>query len=115
MRDRAGQFTGPFDEVFTSVGGKVIAIPSRAPQANAFAERWVGTVRHELLDRTLIWNQRQLRRLLQDYVGHYNSHRPHRSVHQRAPFGAAAAVGHGQTIRRHTVDDGLINQYRPAA
>ncbi|MGI9051505.1 MAG: integrase core domain-containing protein [Ilumatobacteraceae bacterium] len=87
---------------------------SQAPQANAFAERWVRSVRHELLDRTLIWNQRQLRHLLESYVEHYNSHRPHRSLHHRAP-NQTNAVRPAERIERHTVCGGLINEYRPAA
>ena len=85
IRDRAGQYTARFDEIFRSAGADVIGTPPQAPQANAFAERWVRSVRDELVDRTLIWNQRQLRDLLESYVEHYNSHRPHRSLHQRAP------------------------------
>lgn len=57
--------------------------------ANADAERWVRTLRHELLDRTILWNERQLRRLLTDYIDHYNRHRPHRSLDQDAPTTSA--------------------------
>jgi putative transposase len=85
IRDGAGQYTRSFDDVFAAIGGLVITIPAGAPRANAFAERWVRTVRHELLDRTLIWNQRQFRRLLDDFIEHYNEHRPHRSLGQRPP------------------------------
>ena len=79
------QFSRAFDDVFAAISGSVITTPPGAPQANAFAERWVRTVRHELLDRTLIWNQRQLQRPLNEFVAHYNEHRPHRSLGQRAP------------------------------
>jgi hypothetical protein len=77
----------------------------------------VRTVRHELLDRTLIWNQRQLRRLLDDYLAHYNAHRPHRCLGQRAPTdqGDAAVSELDQPIMRTTTCAGLINEYRPAA
>ena len=85
IRDGAGQFVGAFDEVFRSDGTTIIRTPPRTPVANAYAERWVGTVRRELLDRTLIWNRRQLEQLLREYVEHYNTHRPHRSLGQRAP------------------------------
>ena len=47
--------------------------------ANAFAERWIGSIRRELLDRTVIWNQRQPGRLVVGYIDHYNTRRPHRS------------------------------------
>ena len=75
------------------------------------------TVRHELLDRTLIWNQRQLRRLLDEFIEHHNEHRPHRSLDQRAPCDNADAsvVGIGQPIQRTITCAGLINEYRPAA
>jgi transposase InsO family protein len=85
IRDGAGQYIRTFDDVFAAVGATVITIPPGAPRANAFAERWVNTVRHELLDRTLIWKQRQLHRLVELFVAHHNSHRPHRSLGQRAP------------------------------
>jgi putative transposase len=76
----------------------------------------VGTVRREFLDRTLIWNHRQLEQLLREYVEHYNTNRPHRSLGQRAP-GDCGVVEYrpGQPIRRHPACGGLINEYRQAA
>lgn len=116
VHDGAGQYAGSFDTVFTCAGVRTIATPPGAPRANAFAERWVRTVRHELLDRTLIWNERQLRSLLVDYVEHYNGHRPHRSLDQRAPNDVeVSTTARRQPIRRHPVCGGLINEYRPAA
>ena len=116
VHDGAGQYTASFDDVFRAVGAQPITTPPGAPQANAYAERWVRSVRHELLDRTLIWSQSQLRRLLEDYVEHFNTHRPHRALGQRAPTGSiAAAISPGQLIQRHTTCAGLINEYRPAA
>ncbi len=117
IRDGAGQYTRTFDNVFAAIGASVITIPPGAPRANAFAERWVRTVRHELLDRTLIWNQRQLRRLLEEFVAHYNTHRPHRSIDQRAPTDEhdASVIQLDDPIRRTTTCAGLINEYRPAA
>ena len=116
IRDGAGQFVGPFDEVFRSDGATIIRTPPRAPVANAYAERWVGSVRRELLDRTLVWNRRQLEQLLRDYVEHYNTHRPHRTLGQRAPDNAeVVAYRPGRPIRRHPTCAGFINQYRQAA
>lgn len=80
VRDRGSQFIDAFDEVFRTQGLKILRTPVRTPVANTFAERWVGTLRRELLDRTIIWNRRQLERLVIDYIAHYNSHRPHRSL-----------------------------------
>jgi transposase InsO family protein len=82
IRDGASQFIAGFDEIFRSTGTMIIRTPVRTPVANAYAERWVGTVRRELLDRTLIWNRHQLELLLSEYVEHYNTHRPHRSLSQ---------------------------------
>ena len=90
-RDGAGQFVAAFDEVLRSDGTTVIRTPPYTPVANSYAERWVGTVRRELLDRTLIWNRGQLEQLLRDYIEHYNGHRPHRSLGQRAPDNATSS------------------------
>ena len=84
--------------------------------ANAYAERWVRTLRHELLDRTIIWNERQLRALLVDYIDHYNQHRPHRSLDQAAPDTAnVVTIDSDTTILRRARCGGLINEYRHAA
>ncbi len=116
IRDGAGQFIGAFDEVFCSEGATIIRTPPYTPVANAYAERWVGTVRRELCDRTLIWNHRQLEQLLREYVEHYNTHRPHRGLGQRAPSDAKVVEYRpGRPIRQHSTCSGLINQYRQAA
>jgi putative transposase len=116
IRDGAGQFLVGFDDVFRGEGATIIRTPPYTPVANAYAERWVGTVRRELCDRTLIWNQRHLQQLLVEYVEHYNAHRPHRSLGQRAPNTAEAVEYRpGQPIRRHATCNGLINEYRQAA
>ena len=85
MRDRGSQFIDAFDEIFRTERMKILKTPVRTPVANAFAERWIGTLRRELLDRTIIWNRRQLNKLVVDYIDHYNTHRPHRSLDQRPP------------------------------
>ncbi len=82
MRDRGSQFVDAFDEIFRAEGIKILKTPVRTPVANAFAERWIGTLRRELLDRTLVWNQRQLERIVVDYIDHYNVHRPSLGVRE---------------------------------
>jgi putative transposase len=71
IHDRDSTFTAAFNEVFRSEGIKVIHTPIRAPQANAYAERWVGSVRRECLDRLLIFSRRQLEHVLRVYMRHY--------------------------------------------
>ena len=123
VRDHASQFTGDFDEIFRTENLKILRTPVRVPVANAFAERWIGTLRRELLDRTIIWNQRQLNRLVIDYIDHYNAHRPHRSLHQRPPRHTTPDNNttdhplHPLPCRpvRTTRCDGLINEYKHAA
>jgi putative transposase len=80
VRDRDAKFTTAFDAVFAAEGIRVLRTPVRAPRANAYAERWVGTVRRELLDRMLIVGCRQLRWVLAEYADHDNGHRPHRAL-----------------------------------
>ena len=117
IRDGAAQSTKSFDDVFAAAGITVPRTPPHAPQANPFAQRSARTLRHQLLDRTLICNEAQLRRLLVAYLDHYNSHRPHRGIDQRAPndTGDVVASRPCPQIERHTICGGLINEYRTAA
>jgi putative transposase len=80
IHDRDSKFSSVFDEVFRSEGVEIIRTPFRAPKANAFAERWVGTVRRDCLDWILITSRRQLEQVLRVYLDHYKSHRPHRAL-----------------------------------
>jgi transposase InsO family protein len=82
IRDRDSKFTAAFDAVFSSEDIRILRTPIRASQANAIAERWIGTLRRELLDRMLIFNRRHLETVLADYVAHFNDHRPHRTLNQ---------------------------------
>jgi transposase InsO family protein len=88
LRDRDAKFPPAFDQVFASEGVRVIRIPYRAPRANAFAERWVGTVRRELLDHLLIFGRRHLEFVLREFITHYHEDRPHQGLGQQLPQAA---------------------------
>lgn len=116
IRDRAGQFTEAFDAAFAGAGIEVVKIPPRSPRANAYAERWVRTVRAEVTDRILTAGPRHLRAVLDEYVAHYNQHRPYRARNLRPPDGddiITAPITDLATarIRRHKVLGGLIHEY----
>ena len=118
IRDRDACVTAAFDHVFTAEGIRVVRTPVRAPKANAYAERWVRTVRTECLDWLLIRNRRHLERILAVYVEHYNSARPHRSLELQTPLPAPrppARTGHVKDIQRIDRLGGLIHEYRHAA
>jgi transposase InsO family protein len=119
IRDRDAEFTAAFDAVFGAAGIDVVKIPPRAPRANAYAERWVGTVRAECLDWTLIWNDRQLYRVLTEYLQHYNTVRPHRSLDLQRPrptrLTPVEPGGRKSPVQRVDVLGGLIHEYRRAA
>jgi putative transposase len=117
IRDRDAKFTTAFDAVFTAIDIKVIKTPVRAPRANAIAERFIGSVRRELLDRILIINQRHATAVLRQYERHYNDHRPHRTLGQAAPLRplpqrtTSATTG----VRRRDRLDGLLHEYQQVA
>jgi transposase InsO family protein len=119
IRDRAGQFTEAFDAVLAGAGIEVVKIPPRSPQANAYAERWVRTVRSGVTDRMLITGPRHLRAVLDEYVAHYNRHRPHRGRNLRPPDGGGITASVTDLakvrIRRRKVLGGLIHEYDRAA
>jgi transposase InsO family protein len=119
IRDRAGQFTSSFDAVFTAEGVRILASPPQAPRANAICERIIGTLRRELLDRVLIVKEHHLRRVLTEYLRHYNAARPHRALGQLAPAQAHTRPRRinlaEHRIRRKQVLGGLTHEYQIAA
>jgi putative transposase len=120
IRDRDAKFTAEFDAVFAAAGLQVVKIPPRAPRANAYAERWVRTVRAECLDWLLIWNRAHLQRVLTAYLAHYNTARPHRGLELAVPTPksastAAGVAGPAAQIRRIDILGGLIHEYVRAA
>jgi putative transposase len=116
IHDRDSKFCAAFDEVFRSEGVKVIHTPVRAPRANAFAERFVRTVRAECLDWLLILGHSHLERALRIFVAHYNHQRPHRALALHSPH--ANAQGNSPpagAVERRDLLGGLIHEYHPAA
>jgi transposase InsO family protein len=108
-----------FDAVFAAAGIAPVGIPPRAPRANAYAERWVRTVRTECLDWTLIWNRHHLQRVLTRYLEHYNTGHPHRGIGLPTPVPVTAAtlttLPVAGNVERDDVLGGLIHEYRRAA
>jgi putative transposase len=120
IRDRDTKFTAGFDEVFRSDGIRTIRTPIRAPRANAFAERFVGTVRRECLDRVLIFGRRHLEAAVHEYVEHYNGHRPHRSRGQQPPVPKVIAPAVQEDVDPSRLNrtnrlGGMIHEYRLVA
>jgi putative transposase len=118
IHDRDAKFSASFDEVFQTEGMEVIRTPVRAPQANVIAERFVGTVRRECLDRMLTLSRRHLEATLRVFAKHYNGHRPHRALGMEAPAPRRSrpAVGTAPpSVERRDILGGLIHEYDIAA
>jgi putative transposase len=117
LRTTTPKFTGPFDEVFRTQGAQVIQTPIQAPKANAYAERWVETVRAECLDWMLVLGRRHLLRILRAYVRHYNQERPHRGLALAVPEPQreSSMLVSPRGVGRRDVLGGLIHEYRAVA
>ncbi|MFF4622720.1 integrase core domain-containing protein [Nonomuraea jabiensis] len=116
IRDRDSKFTALFDEVFRSAGIRVVLTAPQAPRMNAVMERWVGSVRRELLDRVLIMNERHLRKVLVEYETYFNAHRPHRALKQACPLRALPdPVDADIEVSRRDRLGGLLHEYAQIA
>ena len=117
IRDRGSNFTAAFDAVLADAGIQTVLCNVRTPRMNAIAERWIGGCRRELLDRTLVWNQAHLRRILREYETHHNQHRPHRSLDAAAPLKPLTEpVDLAQyRVRRQARAGGLTGEYHLVA
>jgi putative transposase len=121
IRDRDGKYPALFDTILADSGITAVCSGVQMPRMNAIMERWVRTCRHELLDRTLTWNQRHLLHALREYETFYNAHRPHQGIanaRPRAPL-PKPITNHDQLaqlrIYRHDRLGGLLHQYEHAA
>ena len=121
IRDRDGKFPALFDAVLKDAGIAVVLSGIQMPRMNAVMERWVLTCRRELLDRTLIWNQRHLLHALREFEQFYNCHRPHQGIANARPL-QALPPPHPPTdvdaclhIHRHDRLGGILHEYQHAA
>ena len=116
--DRDASFIAAFDEVFRAAGVRIVRSAVQAPRMNSIMERWIGSCRRELLDRTLIWNQRHLMLVPREYEDFYNAHRPHRALTQAAPLrplpDGIADLDHFRVLRRDRTG-GVIHEYHLVA
>jgi len=121
IHDRDTKFSRTFDSIFRSEGIEIVRTPIQAPNANAYAERWVGSVRRECLDRLLIFGRRQLEHVLRVYIRHFNQQRPHRALDLRPPDRGSGtdppptAIIHPLQVRRRDLLGGLLHEYEAAA
>jgi putative transposase len=117
IRDHDRKFCRVFDAVFTAAGVEILTTPVQAPRANAIAERFVGSLRRELLDRILILNKRHAVAVLAEYQQHFNDHRPPRALGQAAPRRPLPDAHPGPHIRvcRRDRLGGLIHEYAQVA
>jgi transposase len=121
IRDRDRKFPALFDRVLNDTGIEIVLAGVRRPRMNSIMERWVRTCRRELLDRTLIWNERHLRHCLRQFELHYNEHRPHQAMRQAAPLRAVPAPITDPErlarldVRRSDRLGGIIHEYQHAA
>lgn len=114
MHDHDIKFPEAFDTVFAPEGVEIVDIPYQAPNANAFAERWVRSVREECLDKIIVLNECHLYRTLQEYIAYYNSRRPHQGLKQDSPPGLSLVTQEGP-VRHRKVLGGIIRDYYRAA
>jgi putative transposase len=112
IHDRDTKFTSSFEAVFATEGIETVLTPFRAPKANAFAERWVRSIRQECLDQLLIVNQRHLKQVLHEYSTYYNMRRPHQGLLQQSPLPyPILPTNECGVIGRRDILGGIIHDY----
>ncbi len=110
IRDNDSKYTASFDTVFESQGTRIVPTPLQAPNANSYSERWIRTIREEILDHLLVINEAHLRRVLKEFIDFYNSRRPHQGLNQQSPIPRAEPANSG-SVERCPILGGIINDY----
>jgi len=119
IRDRDAKFCRRFDDMFRAEDAEVLVTPVQAPNANAYAERWVRSVRAECLDWLLVLGRGHLEQVLRIYIQHFNQHRPHRALGLEPPSPSAGLTLAGEArrarVRRRDLLGGVLHEYQRAA
>ena len=115
IHDRDTTFSATFDTVFTAVAVTIIPTPAQAPNANAFAERWLRSVREECLDKILVVGERHLQRVLTAYLAYYNQARPHQGIAQQCPVPLQRSSARDGPLERRDILGGLLHDYHRRA
>jgi putative transposase len=114
IRDNDSKYGAAFDAVFASEGIEVVRTPFRAPRANAYAERWVRSVREACLEQVIVLNQSHLAYILREYKRYFNHARPHQGIDQQIPYPPAKLLTQGRLGRRTNLGGIIHDYYRPA-
>ena len=113
--DRDPLYTKPFRDLLASSGVKIVRLPRESPTLNAHAERWVRSIRREVLRNLVIIGEAHLRRVVHCYVEHYNAERPHQGLGGAFVQPDPRAANRSGRVVRHDRMGGLLRFYHRAA
>ena len=115
IHDRDTKFTASFDEILKAVGIKPVKLPARSPNLNAYAERFVRTIKTECLDQMILFGEKSLRHVLSEYVAHYHAERNHQGIENVIPFPDERLSSKGKKITKSERLGGLLSFYHREA
>ena len=115
LHDRGAKFSETFDAVFREVGTEPVKLPPQSPNLNAFAERWIPSVKDECLDQLIRFGERSLRHALHEFLAHHQHERNHQGLDNVIPFPDQRTGGRAGALRKSERLGGLLNFYHRAA
>jgi transposase InsO family protein len=115
IHDRDGKYAASFDEILRSVGVGIVKLPPRSPNLNAFAERFVRSIKSECLDRLVLFGEKSLRHVVREYVEHYHRERNHQGIGNAIPFPDERLSATGQKVKKSERIGGLLSFYHRQA